>query len=83
MRPLSFEQAVACEIGSSSRCRCRCGGKLHGAYRVDNPLALPLTDPHFPAAQMSIDNLMLPERSYLRRVPGEPYLPSPNKDNLT
>lgn len=30
MRPLSEERASACENATSPRCRCRCGGALHG-----------------------------------------------------
>lgn len=30
MRPLSEERASACEQAKTPRCRCRCGGALHG-----------------------------------------------------
>ena len=32
-RRLSEKQAQACENALNPRCRCRCGGKLHGAKR--------------------------------------------------
>jgi hypothetical protein len=48
-RALSLYQAYSCELALTGRCRCRCQGKLHGAARVDNPRALPVDDPHFPA----------------------------------
>lgn len=33
-RALSLRQAQACENGLHPRCRCRCGGTLHGAKRA-------------------------------------------------
>lgn len=33
-RALSERQAWECETAAHPRCRCRCGGKLHGANRV-------------------------------------------------
>lgn len=60
MRPLTARQAQRCEDSTSHRCRCRCGGALHGSARgwvgdldVDDPhrprrawlqLALPFTE---------------------------------------
>ena len=32
-RPLTFRQANTCEHAKSKRCRCRCGGALHGIGR--------------------------------------------------
>lgn len=47
---LSQRQAQACEHADpKSRCRCRCGGKLHGAARVEAVVELPEGDPHKPA----------------------------------
>ena len=66
-RPLTERQAHACEVGDSARCRCRCGGALHGAYRVDNVRALPVNDPHFPARQMTLEDSSLEEREWRRR----------------
>jgi hypothetical protein len=50
---LSLRQAQACENALNSRCRCRCGGALHGAKRggADVPGRawfedLPANDPH-------------------------------------
>lgn len=39
MRPLNERQARRCEEAHHPRCRCRCGGILHGATRggVDAP----------------------------------------------
>jgi len=44
-RALSFAQAQRCEDALHPRCRCRCGGALHGAKR-GSVLELALTDPH-------------------------------------
>lgn len=35
MRPMQERNASACEHATSpvSSCKCRCGGKLHGAFR--------------------------------------------------
>jgi hypothetical protein len=52
MRRLSERQARNCEEARLPRCRCRCGGALHGAKRGgDNPPrewyeSLPPDDPH-------------------------------------
>jgi hypothetical protein len=49
MRQLSLRQAWNCETAREDRCRCRCGGLLHGARRAQrsNELhQLPAGDPH-------------------------------------
>jgi hypothetical protein len=49
---LSESQARRCEEARTARCRCRCGGLMHGAKRIpaDAPRgayeALPPDDPH-------------------------------------
>lgn len=45
MRALTAKQATACEHATSKRCRCRCGGRLHGAGRGE-VVGLPAGDPH-------------------------------------
>jgi hypothetical protein len=50
MRTLSLRQALRCETATCKRCKCRCGGTLHGALRGkdDNFVEqLPKDDPHF------------------------------------
>jgi hypothetical protein len=51
MRRLSEPQAQACETAATGRCRCRCRGDLHGAFRVANVYQLALDDPHYPDGQ--------------------------------
>lgn len=34
MKALTGRQAVTCETAATKRCRCRCGGALHGAARL-------------------------------------------------
>lgn len=51
MRRLSLRQAWNCETAVEERCRCRCGGLLHGARRATLTRAadlhtLPANDPH-------------------------------------
>ena len=51
MRALSVPQAARCETALNEKCRCRCGGRFHGARRVLEPdrelfEALPEKDPH-------------------------------------
>lgn len=49
MRTLSLRQAQRCETSDHSRCRCRCGGALHGVKRgLDESFffSLPEDDPH-------------------------------------
>lgn len=44
-----MRQAVQCEEATGRRCRCRCGGALHGADRLSedqSPRDLPTEDPH-------------------------------------
>lgn len=67
MRALSERDAGACERAETDRCRCRCGGRLHGAYRVDNVRALPVNDPHFPGNEMTFDDALLEEREWRDR----------------
>lgn len=47
-RALSVRSAQKCEDAVGTRCRCRCGGTLHGAARGWVG-ALPPSDPHRPA----------------------------------
>ena len=58
MRSLTQRQAVLCETARTPRCRCRCGGALHGAYRsepaglqdiLEYVVGLPEEDPHYVA----------------------------------
>ena len=46
MRPLNYTQADACEYARYPRCKCRCGGALHGARRGIEFDKLPTDDPH-------------------------------------
>jgi hypothetical protein len=51
MRALSQRAASRCETATTKLCRCRCGGKLHGAKRHTEFDAwffegLPADDPH-------------------------------------
>jgi hypothetical protein len=51
MRALSWRQASRCESARGGKCRCRCGGLLHGSKRIEQPEreffeALPAEDPH-------------------------------------
>jgi hypothetical protein len=49
MKKLSMRSAMRCEAAKTGRCRCRCGGLLHGAARGMDPeyfAALPDDDPH-------------------------------------
>jgi hypothetical protein len=46
-----MRQAARCETAFNDKCRCRCGGRFHGARRVLEPdramfEALPEDDPH-------------------------------------
>jgi hypothetical protein len=45
MRNLTQRQAQRCEDAKSKRCRCRCGGTMHGVARGD-VLALDEGDAH-------------------------------------
>lgn len=46
MKALTERQASACENATRPRCRCRCGGALHGAARGVPLHELPKDDPH-------------------------------------
>lgn len=52
MRALSVRQASRCETALNHKCRCRCGGRFHGARRILTPEdramfeQLPEDDPH-------------------------------------
>jgi hypothetical protein len=49
VKKLSMRAAQRCEAAKTGRCRCRCGGLLHGAARgMDEAFfaALPDDDPH-------------------------------------
>lgn len=55
--------ATRCEAAKTGRCRCRCGGLLHGAARGTEKEffdALPETDPH---------HAMAKPRAMAKRVP--------------
>lgn len=51
MKALSERQAARCEDAKTPRCRCRCGGVLHGCGRGVDFRALPPEDPHASAAR--------------------------------
>jgi len=48
MRRMTMRQAITCETAHGRRCRCRCGGLLHGRGRVSEAeiAGLPEEDPH-------------------------------------
>ena len=49
MRRLSMSAARRCELARTAKCKCRCGGLLHGKMRAEDPAffaALPKDDPH-------------------------------------
>lgn len=56
-KPLSARQAAACEGAKNPRCRCRCGGTLHGSAhkglvgRTDGPLSALEWEMYCPACQ--------------------------------
>ena len=61
LAPLNGRQARLCEQATTSRCRCRCQGRLHGAGRSSLPEffeQLPESDPH-----------RVPEKSRQLRLP--------------
>jgi hypothetical protein len=45
---MTMRAAITCETAEGRRCRCRCGGLLHGRGRVSEAqiAALPEEDPH-------------------------------------
>ena len=48
-RALTARQAITCETARTKRCRCRCGGLLHGKGRfgtTDEARELPEDDAH-------------------------------------
>ena len=50
MKALSARQAVTCETAEGKRCKCRCGGALHGAGRLavaEEAAQLSTVDPHY------------------------------------
>jgi hypothetical protein len=50
VKPLSQSQARRCEEAKGGRCRCRCGGVLHGRQLALLGL-LPDDDPHYISAK--------------------------------
>jgi len=49
MNRLSLSRAKSCETATTGKCRCRCGGLLHGMKRGDDSAffeGLPREDPH-------------------------------------
>jgi len=46
---LQWRESQACEFAESpkEKCKCRCGGKLHGAKRTKKMDLLPGDDPHY------------------------------------
>lgn len=70
MRYLSLKQAQSCENALHPRCRCRCGGLLHGAKRGGENVpsakwfnSLPIDDPHFVDKREVIQLSFLEEES--------------------
>jgi hypothetical protein len=54
MKRLSMRAAQRCETAKNGRCRCRCGGLLHGAGRASDQAffeGLPADDPHHAQAE--------------------------------
>jgi hypothetical protein len=54
VKRLSLRSAARCESACTPRCKCRCGGLLHGKKRGDDPSffsALPKDDPHHAQAK--------------------------------
>lgn len=72
---LTEAQATKCELAQEPRCRCRCGGKLHGARRVGTRQefeALPENDPHkvaplAPRASVSVRRVLGHALKYVQR----------------
>ena len=64
VRSLSTRQAALCEAAIHPRCKCRCGGKLHGAARIrsiDELAWLPADDPHYVKSNGYLEQLSLLE----------------------
>ncbi len=62
IRSLSARQAAKCEASTHPRCKCRCGGVLHGAARVksgDELAWLDEDDPHYVKASGHPEQLRL------------------------
>lgn len=50
MKRLGLSAATRCETAKGGKCKCRCGGLLHGKARGEDPeffAGLPKDDPHF------------------------------------
>jgi len=89
MRRMTMRQAITCETAEGRRCRCRCGGLLHGRGRVSEAqiAGLPEEDPHHalpPKRRMTArqraeaaGQLMLPFDDAL--VADTPRIPEPNE----
>ncbi len=57
MKALSARQATRCENAKTRRCRCRCGGVLHGSARFTDPdraTLLAVDDPHRAGSQLTL-----------------------------
>jgi hypothetical protein len=57
VRALSARQATRCENARTKRCRCRCGGLLHGKGRFTDAgaaMLLAADDPHRAGAQLTL-----------------------------
>lgn len=55
-RRISYYQANRCENAEHPRCRCRCGGALHGRGRGD-PQDLPYDDPHHAEPKLVLEEV--------------------------
>jgi hypothetical protein len=54
MKRLAMSAAKRCETATTARCRCRCGGALHGSKRGQGDEFfedLPASDPHHSRAK--------------------------------
>lgn len=79
-RALSRKQAYNCEHALELRCRCRCGGKLHGANRVHWPEALttlPADDPHHIAPEL--EHALGPMRRVVKKQEWRGWFPASDK----
>jgi hypothetical protein len=68
MRDLSYRQAGACESAKHPKCRCRCGGRLHGAKRAGQAGKdwERVQDPHNPE-----EEVLIPPRSFFEALPAD------------